>query len=60
MCAEQLGISREEQDEHAIASVERAREATQAGLTEWEVTPVEVPAKGGGVRLMAEVSELVG
>lgn len=54
MCAEQLGISREEQDEHAIASVERAREATAAGLLEWEIAPVEVPQRGGGVRLVRE------
>ncbi len=55
MCAEQLGISREEQDAHAIASVERARAAAQAGLLDWEVAPLEVPAKGGGVRLVKEV-----
>ncbi|KAL4424071.1 hypothetical protein ABPG75_001372 [Micractinium tetrahymenae] len=54
MCAEQLGISREEQDAHAIASVERAREATRAGLLDWELAPVEVPAKGGGVAVMKE------
>ncbi|KAL4419659.1 hypothetical protein ABPG77_000556 [Micractinium sp. CCAP 211/92] len=54
MCAEQLGISREEQDAHAIASVERARAAAQAGLLDWEVAPLEVPAKGGGVRLVKE------
>lgn len=55
MCAEQLGISREEQDAHAIASVERARAAAQAGLLDWEVAPMEVPAKGGGVQLVKEV-----
>ena len=55
MCAEQLGIGRAEQDEHAIASVERARAATAAGLVDWEVTGIEVPAKGGGTQLFAEV-----
>lgn len=58
MCAERLGISREEQDAHAIASVERARQAAQAGLLDWEVVPLEVPARDGGVRLFKEVRAL--
>ena len=60
MCAERLGISRQQQDDHAVRSVERARAATAAGQVEWEVAPVEVPAKGGGVTLVKEVGGWVG
>ena len=56
MCAERLGISRQQQDDHAVRSVERAQAATAAGQVDWEVAPVEVPAKGGGVTLIKEVS----
>lgn len=55
MCAERLGISRQQQDDHAVRSVERARAATAAGQVDWEVAPVEVPAKGGSVALVKEV-----
>ena len=58
MCAERLGISRTEQDEHAIASAERARAAAAAGHTDWELVPVEVAGgKGGAVAVVKEVSE---
>lgn len=56
MCAERLGISREAQDAHAVESAERAQRATAEGLAAWEVAPVEVAAKGGGKRVVKEVS----
>lgn len=54
MCAEKMGITREAQDEHAIASVERARAATVAGLVDWEVAPVEVAGPKGGPPLVVK------
>lgn len=54
MCADRLGISREAQDDHAVASVQRAREAVAAGLVDWEVAAVEVPGKGGTVKVVSE------
>lgn len=55
MCAERLGIGREEQDAHAVASVERARAATAAGWVAWELAPVEVTDKRGAKQLIQEV-----
>lgn len=52
LCAERYGFTREQQDAHALESVARARSATAAGLVDWEIAPVELPAsprgKGGG------------
>jgi acetyl-CoA C-acetyltransferase len=42
-----LGISREEQDEWAASSHERAANATKAGLFEEEILPVEVVQRRG-------------
>jgi acetyl-CoA C-acetyltransferase len=42
-----LGISREEQDEFAAASHQRAAAATKNGLFAAEIAAVHVPAKGG-------------
>ncbi len=42
-----LGISRQEQDEWAAASHERAAHATKAGLFEHEIVPVEVAQRRG-------------
>lgn len=55
MCAERMGISREAQDAHAIASADRARRAVAEGLVDWEVVPVEVPSQSGGTVLIKEV-----
>jgi acetyl-CoA C-acetyltransferase len=45
--AEQYEIAREEQDEFAAASQQKAAEAVESGLFKEEIVPVEVPAKGG-------------
>jgi acetyl-CoA C-acetyltransferase len=42
-----LGITREEQDEFAALSHQRAAEATKNGLLAAEIVPVSIPAKGG-------------
>ena len=45
--AEQYGISREEQDEFAAASQQKAERAVAEGVFEDEIVSIEVPAKGG-------------
>jgi acetyl-CoA C-acetyltransferase len=45
--ADKYGFSREEQDEFAIASVSRAREATATGSFEAEIAPITVKTRKG-------------
>jgi acetyl-CoA C-acetyltransferase len=45
--ADKYSFSREEQDEFAIASVTRAKEATSAGTFEAEIAPVNVKSRKG-------------
>jgi acetyl-CoA C-acetyltransferase len=47
ICVREYGFSREEQDELAIESYRRAREATESGLSAAEIVPVEVPKRKG-------------
>ena len=46
-CAAKYGFTREQQDAFAIASVERAQHATEAGLFRDEIAPVTVRGRGG-------------
>jgi acetyl-CoA C-acetyltransferase len=45
--AEQYSITREEQDEFAAASQQKAEHAVSSGAFKDEIVPIEVPAKGG-------------
>jgi len=45
--AEQYGISREEQDEFAASSQQKAEQAIADGIFSDEIIPIEVPVKGG-------------
>jgi acetyl-CoA C-acetyltransferase len=45
--ADQYGIGREEQDEFAARSQQKAEEAVTTGVFKDEIVPIEVPAKGG-------------
>lgn len=45
LCAERFGISREEQDEFAILSYQRAQAAQRGGLFKKEIVPVKIPGK---------------
>jgi acetyl-CoA C-acetyltransferase len=45
--ADQYGITREEQDEFAAASHQKAERAIQEGAFKEEIAPIEVPAKQG-------------
>ncbi len=46
-CAKDHGFNREEQDEFAIQSYQRAQKAQKEGKFDWEVSPVEVPGPRG-------------
>jgi acetyl-CoA C-acetyltransferase len=45
--AEQYSISREEQDQFAAASQQKAGQAVNSGTFKDEIVPIEVPVKGG-------------
>jgi acetyl-CoA C-acetyltransferase len=47
--AKQLGITRQEQDDHCISSYERAEDAWAKGLFKEEITPVTVKTRKGDV-----------
>ena len=55
--AVKYGISRQEQDEHAIDSYRRAAAATAAGLFKSEIIPVEIPQRKGEPVLVQEDEE---
>ena len=46
-CAAKYTFSREEQDQFAIASAQRARTANEDGTFAWEITPVTVAGRKG-------------
>lgn len=48
-CAEAYRFSRDEQDRFAIASLTRAREATDSGAFAWEMQPLTVAGRKGDV-----------
>jgi acetyl-CoA C-acetyltransferase len=54
MCASQYTISREEQDDFATASYQRANEATLKGYFMAEVVPVEIKSRKGEVTRVTE------
>ncbi|PCI68822.1 MAG: acetyl-CoA C-acyltransferase [Piscirickettsiaceae bacterium] len=47
MCAEKFNFSREEQDDFAITSLERANRAIKSGAFDSEITPVTVQSRRG-------------
>ncbi|SDK17959.1 acetyl-CoA C-acetyltransferase [Catalinimonas alkaloidigena] len=55
--AQKYGISREQQDDFAIASYKRVAEATQSGQMRHEIVPVEVPQRKGDPIEIAEDEE---
>jgi acetyl-CoA C-acetyltransferase len=50
--ADQYGITREQQDEFAADSQQKAERAIQEGVFKDEIVPIEVPAKRGETRLV--------
>jgi len=57
LCAREYKISREEQDEFAINSYNRAADAWKAGKFSDEVVPVEVPQRRGDALIVSEDEE---
>jgi len=47
LCAKNLSISREEQDEYAIQSYQRSQSAAARGIFRQEIVPVTVQEKKG-------------
>ncbi len=56
-CAEEYGISREEQDAFAVQSYERSAKAWSEGKFKDEVVPVEIPQRRGEPVIFAEDEE---
>ncbi|KAL1965953.1 hypothetical protein VTN77DRAFT_4893 [Rasamsonia byssochlamydoides] len=46
-CAQDHGFNREQQDDYAIRTYERAQAAQKAGLFDWEIVPIELPGVRG-------------
>lgn len=46
-CAQDHGFNREQQDEYAIQSYQRAQAAAKQGLYDFEIVPVEIPGARG-------------
>jgi acetyl-CoA C-acetyltransferase len=46
-CVAKYNFSREAQDQFAIASTTRSKQANEDGSFDWEMAPVSVPGKGG-------------
>lgn len=57
LCASTCNISREAQDEFAVASYQRAQAAQQAGKFSDEIVPVEIKDRKGNVTLVAADDE---
>jgi acetyl-CoA C-acetyltransferase len=57
LCAKECNISREAQDEFAIQSYKRSQGASEAGLFDNEIVPVEVPQKKGDALKIAKDEE---
>jgi len=55
--ATKYGISREEQDAYAIQSYKRSAAATQGGMFQPEIVPIQLPAKKGDPVMMTEDEE---
>jgi acetyl-CoA C-acetyltransferase len=52
--AEKYGFTRAQQDEFAVTSLKRARQATEDGSFGFEITPVEVAVKAGVEKILRD------
>ncbi|KAI1739102.1 acetyl-CoA acetyltransferase [Xylaria scruposa] len=59
LCSEDHGVSREAQDTYAIATYQRAQEATAAGIFSKEIVPVEVSGGRGKPAIQITTDEEV-
>ena len=55
--AQEMNITREEQDQYAIQSYQRAADATEKGYLRNEIVPVEVPQRKGDPLMITEDEE---
>ncbi|XP_047334423.1 acetyl-CoA acetyltransferase, cytosolic 1-like [Impatiens glandulifera] len=60
LCADNHGISREDQDNYAIQSFERGIAAQESGAFAWEITPVEVSGGRGRPSTIIDKDEGLG
>lgn len=58
-CASDYSITREQQDDYAISSYQKAQKATEAGLFKQEIVPVTVKGGRGKPDIQIEVDEEV-
>ncbi|MCP4679131.1 MAG: thiolase family protein [Deltaproteobacteria bacterium] len=49
--AAEENVTREEQDNFAVASYTRARKSTKEGSNKWEIVPVEIPQRKGDPKI---------
>ena len=57
VCAEEMNISKDEQDDFAIKSYEKSKAAWEAKLFESEVSPIKIPQRRGDALLVDEDEE---
>lgn len=57
VCATEMNISREQQDEFAINSYKKSQAAIEGGKFENEIVPVEIPQRGGAVKIFDKDEE---
>jgi len=57
LCAEEMNISREEQDDFAIESYNRSKKAWENGYFKDEVSPIEIPQRRGDSIIIKEDEE---
>jgi len=57
LCASAFGITREAQDEFAVASYQKALSAQEKGAFDDEIVPVDIPQRKGGVITFATDEE---
>jgi len=57
ICAEEMNISKEEQDDFAIKSYEKSKAAWEEKLFKSEVSPIEIPQRRGDALLVDEDEE---
>ncbi|MEJ0002584.1 MAG: acetyl-CoA C-acetyltransferase [Pararobbsia sp.] len=51
MCADEFHFTRADQDAFAVASLERAKAASESGAFDWEIAPVTVSTRQGELRI---------
>ena len=57
LCAEEMNISKEEQDNFAIESYNKSKIAWENGLFDNEVSPIEIPQRRGEALIIKEDEE---